>query len=150
MGTEITGHLELVYPSQYVKAADLQGRDVTVVIEKVEYENLVMQGGRKDRKACITMLARNGRRLGKRWVVGKTVLRQIGAAIGSLIVREWKGREITMYPTTCKGKSGGMVECIRVRVHANPDATEIPDEMAKDPEPLPPEFMAEVHGEGES
>lgn len=141
-GEALRGHLELVYPSEYVKAADLRGRDVTVIIHDVTRENLVMVGGKKDRKAVVTMRLRNkdgspGQVLGKRWVVGKTVLRQIGASTKSNIIGEWIGREITMYPTTCRGKEGKEVECIRVRVRVDQHANEVPDDMAAEPEPMP-------------
>jgi hypothetical protein len=146
-GEPLRGHLELVYPSQYVKAADLKGNDVTVIVEDITRENLVMVGGKKDRKAVITMRARNkdgtpGKLLGKRWVVGKTVLRQIGASTKSAIIGEWIGQEITMYPTICRGKEGKDVECIRVRVRVDPRANDVPEDMAAEPEAAP-EFDAE-------
>jgi len=139
-GEVLRGHLELVYPSEYVKAADLVGKDVTVVIHDIRRENLVMVGGKKDRKAVIVMRSRDrdgtqGRVLGKRWVVGKTVLRQIGATLKSTIMDEWLGKEVTLYPTTCRGKEGKEVECIRVRVRVDHAANEVPAEMAAEPEP---------------
>lgn len=141
-GEALRGHLELVYPSEYVKAADLRGRDVTVIIADITKETLVMVGGKKDRKAVITMRARNkdgspGQLLGKRWVVGKTVLRQIGAATGEKVMANWLGKEVTMCPTTCRGKEGKEVECIRVRVRVDQHANEVPDDMAAEPEPMP-------------
>jgi hypothetical protein len=147
-GEALRGHLELVYPSEYVKAADLKGRDVTVIIHDVTKENLVMVGGKKDRKAVVTMRARNkdgtpGQVLGKRWVVGKTVLRQIGASTKSNIIDEWIGREVTLYPTTCRGKEGKDVECIRVRVRVDQQANDVPDDMAAEPEPHA-DFVDEV------
>ena len=35
MGERITGHFELLYPSDYVKAADLGGKDLTVAIDQI-------------------------------------------------------------------------------------------------------------------
>lgn len=142
---EITGHLELVYPSKYVKAADLRGKDVTVVIDRVLEENLVMVGGKRDRKAVVVMRSLQGKPIEKRWVVGKTVLRQIGEAVGEKVVKKWSGKSVTMYPTTCRGTQGGMVECIRVRVKTNLRADEIPEDMAAPAEP-PPEFVDEAEG----
>ena len=141
-GEPLRGHLELVYPSEYVKAADLKGRDVTIIIADITKEMLVMVGGKKDRKAVIHMRARNrdgspGKVLGKRWVVGKTVLRQIGAATKSTDMGEWIGKEVTMFPTACRGKEGKEVECIRVRVRVDQHANEVPEDMASDPEPTP-------------
>ena len=134
-GQDITGHFQLVYPTEYIKAPDLRGKDVTVTIARVAWENLVMEGGRRDRKAVIHMT--NARRvpLGKRWVVGKTVLKQIAASVGSPDVSQWIGRQVTMYPTTCKGKAGETMECIRVRVRVSQAATEIPEDMAQAPAP---------------
>ncbi len=132
----ISGHLELLYPSEYVKAADLRGKDVTVIIDHLEWENLVMAGGKKDRKVVVHLRSVAGKRLEKRWVIGKTVLRQISAALGDeKDVSKWGGGKITMYPTTCRGASGGMVECIRVRHKVNQGAVEIPEDMAATPTP---------------
>jgi hypothetical protein len=50
---EITGHFALVYPSRYIKAADLRGQDVTVTIRRVCLETIEMEGGRKDEKAVL-------------------------------------------------------------------------------------------------
>lgn len=131
----ITGHLELLYPSEYVKAADLRGKDVTVVIDHLEWENLVMAGGKRDRKVTVHLRSVGGKKLEKRWVVGKTVLRQIASAAGETAVEKWSGKTITLYPTTCRGKEGKDVECIRVRTRANAHATEVPDDMAAAPKP---------------
>ena len=144
-GQEITGHFQLVYPTEYIKAPDLRGKDVTVTIARVAWENLVMEGGRRDRKAVVHMTNSRGAPLGKRWVVGKTVLKQIAASIGSPNVDTWKGRQVTMYPTTCKGKAGETMECIRVRVRVSQQATEIPQDMAQ--APAPREFLDEAEGD---
>lgn len=133
---KITGHLELLYPSEYVKAADLKGKDVTVVIDHLTWENLVMAGGKKDRKVTVHLKSARGVALEKRWVVGKTVLRQIAASLGGETdVSKWSGGKITMYPTTCKGGTGATVECIRVRVRVNQSATEVSEEMSAAPAP---------------
>lgn len=134
-GQDITGHFQLVYPTEYIKAPDLRGKDVTVTIARVAWENLVMEGGRRDKKAVIHMTNSRGVRLGKRWVVGKTVLKQLAASVGSPDVSQWIGRQVTMYPTTCKGKAGETMECIRVRVRVSQTATEIPEDMAQAPAP---------------
>jgi hypothetical protein len=128
-GKELTGHFALVYPGQYIKAADLHDRDVTIIIECVREEHLVMKGGRKDKKACVTMRSLKGVLLERRWVVGKTVLAEIAAATGETKIANWKGKRITLYPTTCRGQEGKMVECIRVRFKASRVAEEPPEDM---------------------
>ncbi len=145
----ISGHLELLYPSKYVKAADLKSKDVTVVIDHAEWEDLVMQGGKRDRKVALHIRSVKGKPIEKRWIVGKTVLRQIAAACdGEKDVAKWSGKPVTMYPTTCRGADGKMQECIRVRVKTNPRADDIPEDMAALPTP-PPAFVDEVEGEGD-
>lgn len=135
-GKAITGHVELIHPSKYIKAADLRGKDVTVVIDKLEWEDLVMAGGKRDRKVAIVMRSKAGRVLEKKWIAPKTVLRQIAAVLAEKDVGKWGKGEVTLYPTTCRGADGGMVECIRVRVRTNARAGDVPEDMAA---PVPPE-----------
>lgn len=138
---EVTGDHRLVYPSKYLKAVDLRGKDVTIVIDHVTMTDLVMAGGKTDRKAVIHMRSVAGKLLEKTWPVGNTVLGQIAEALDRKVVREWKGGRVTMYPTTCRGKKGETVDCIRVRLRENPRASEPTDEMAAPPRP---EFVEEA------
>lgn len=144
----ITGHLELLYPSKYVKAADLRGKDVTVIIDHAEWENLVMQGGKRDRKVALHLRSTKGTVLEKRWIVGKTVLRQIAKSTGKKNVEAWSGERVTMYPDTCRGADGTQVECIRVRLKVNTRAEEVPEDMAA-PVVETPAFVDEAGAEGE-
>ncbi len=147
-GAAIVGHVDLVYPTKYVKAADLKGRDVTIVIERVAWENLVMAGGKRDRKAAIHMRSTGGKALDKLWIVGKTVLKQIAKATGEREIGKWGGQRVTMYPTTCRGGGGEEMECIRVRVRTSATANEIPEDMAATPLPTP-DFADEAEGSEE-
>lgn len=136
MGEPVCGHVDLVYPSKYVKAADLNGKDVTVKIVKVEWETLVMRGNKKERKVVMTMASRSGKTLGKAFVLNKTNLKQIGDTVGEKKVERWPGHEVTLYPTTDRF-GPKVVECIRVRARVNQHTSEVPDDMAQDPEPAP-------------
>lgn len=129
MGPPITGHVDLVFPSQYLKAADLKGREVTVVIAGINIENLIMVGGVRDRKPAISMTTVNGRPIEKRWIIPKTVAKQIAATLNEKRVERWVGQRVTMYPTTCKGQRGEEVECIRVKVRVSQTQEEPPAEM---------------------
>ena len=131
----ITGHVDLVYPTKYVKAADLKGRDVTIVIERVTWEPLVMAGGKRDTKAAVHMRSAGGKVLEKMWIVGKTVLKQIAKATGERDIGKWSGKRVTMYPTTCRGGGGEEMECIRVRVRTSQTAVDVPEDMAAAPLP---------------
>lgn len=144
-GTKLTGHLELLHPSKYVKAADLRGKDVTVVIDYLTRENLIMAGGKRDQKIAISLRSVGGKSLDKKLIVGKTVLRMIGGAIGDRHVERWSGCRITLYPTTCRGADGSTVECIRVRVRTAQTQEEPPAEMTAPVDPK--DFMDEVGDE---
>jgi hypothetical protein len=139
--------LELLYPSEYVKAADLRGKDVTVVIDHCEWEDLVMAGGKRDRKVAVHLRSVSGKKLEKRLIVGKTNLRGIAATTGEKVVEKWSGAKIALYPTTCRGADGKQVECIRVRVRADQRAGELPEEMTATPAPRV-DFVDEAEADG--
>ena len=128
-GPKISGHLELLYPSNYIKAADLRGKDVPVVIDHLRWENLIMAGGKRDKKAAVVMRSVGGQLLERTWIIGITVLREIGHTVGTPNTTEWSGKRITLYPTTCRGKEGKTVECIRVRGRPSTSRDEPPEEM---------------------
>lgn len=102
-------HYRLLYPSKYVGAWDLNG-DTEVTIEKViEGEELVCEGGKKDYKPILVLKGAT-----KKFVLGKTNAKSVGKVLGN-DTSDWPGKKITLYPTTCSGKGGEIVECIRVR-----------------------------------
>lgn len=138
---ELTGHFALVYPSRYIKAADLMGQNVTVTILRVRKETIEMEGGKKDDKAVLYIADARGKPLQKTWVAGKTVLKQIAATLGDPSIGTWKGKQVTMYPTTCKSKGGETVECIRVRPRVLQGSHEMPADMTAgdDAAPAPAE-----------
>lgn len=136
----IVGHYALLFPTDYVKACDLKGRDVTVSIDHLEYELLQMQGGKKERKVVAYLRAVGkdgspGAMLGKRLVMNKTNMKSIAKVAGDPDVSKWAGTRITLWPTMCRGADGSQVECIRVRVRTNTNAAEVPAEMSEAPAP---------------
>jgi hypothetical protein len=131
----VTGHVDLAYPTKYVKAADLRGNDVTVRIVCLEVDVLVMQGGKREKKNVLTMASVQGKTLGKQLVLNKTNAKLIASQHGPL-VEQWEGKAITLYPTTTKcGRE--MVECVRVRGRVTSGANEVPEDMAAEPEQTP-------------
>lgn len=147
MGKPITGHVDLVFPSKYLKAADLRGKDVTVIIQAIEWESLVMVGGKRDIKPAITMQTATGRVIEKKWITPKTVLKMIAAATGEKHVDKFIGKKVTMYPDKCRGADGKEVECIRVRVKPSQSREEPPPEMMAPVEAK--DFVDEVEGGAE-
>lgn len=129
-----TGHFRLLFPSNHICAADLRGSDVTVLVDRLEHQELRVEGGRKETKLVLFMRTPKGTPLGKSFVLNKTNAKTIAGLYGP-VVEAWKGKAITVYPTTCKlGRE--TVECIRVRQRAG-RATEIPAEFAAPPPPVP-------------
>lgn len=144
----LTGHHALVYPTEYVKAADLKGRDVTVVIDAIMMEMLTMVGGKREEKAVVTLRTVAGKPLGKRLILNKTNLRSIAGVLSEPMVHLWPGGRVTLYPTTCRGGDGKEQECVRVRVRVNANAADVPEAMAE--APVPRTEFADEAGETEA
>ena len=103
---------ELMFPSQFLCAEDLKGRDVTVTIENVSGDDLMCQGGKKKHAFLLSFVGKN-----KKLVMNKTNATAIAKMLGTE-ARKWQGQSITLYPTTCKfGKD--TVTCIRIRETAD-------------------------------
>lgn len=101
-------HDQLMHPTDYLAAVELKGRDVTLTIATVQFEDLQMQGGKKERKPVLSF---NGTK--KKLVVNKTNADSIAQMYGTK-ADEWPGKRITLYPTmTMVGRK--QEPCIRVR-----------------------------------
>jgi hypothetical protein len=96
-------------PSKYLKTADLQGRQVRVVIESLHKEELTSRDGETE---SLHVMAFRGKT--KRLVLKPTNLNLIATLHGDE-TDHWIGKEITLYPS--KDRFGTkMVDCIRVMV----------------------------------
>lgn len=101
-------HFKLLYPSEYIAAPDLMGKDVAVTIEKVAVETVIGTDGKKQDKPVVCFKGHK-----KRMVMCKTNARTIAGHHGN-DTDKWIGQRITLYPTTCQA-FGETKECIRVR-----------------------------------
>lgn len=101
-------HWKLMYPSEYVAACDLHGKDSKVVIERVDIEAVVGSDGKKQDKPVVWF-----RGAKKRMVLCKTNAKAVAKQHGN-DTDGWVGKSITIYPTTCMA-FGEEKECIRVR-----------------------------------
>lgn len=100
------------FSSNYIKASDLQGRDVPVVIRGVEIEPV---GRDKDQKPVIYFRGKE-----KGMVLNKTNANAISKLYGA-DTNGWLGKSIIIYPTETEF-GGETVECIRIRLKAGPGA----------------------------
>jgi len=101
-------NVELMFPSKYLKAADLMGKDVAVVIESVKGEELQTTAG-KTYKYVVSFKGKE-----KLLVLNKTNAKAIASALNEPKAAKWAGRQITLFPTTCDA-FGKRADCIRVR-----------------------------------
>jgi hypothetical protein len=96
------------FPSKFLKAEDLQKREVKVVIDRIILEDL----GDEEKPIAYFQGKQKG------LVLNKTNASKIAAALGD-DTDEWEGKEIILYPDVASYQ-GRMVDCIRVRVPAAP------------------------------
>ena len=113
-------HVDLLYPSQYLAASDLKGRDVTLTISRMEHEQLYRKGGGKEWKWVLYFREmeqrhkKDPRKPNKRLVLNKKKHPDAIAAIYGNETNDWIGKRITLYPT--KDNFGNkLVDCIRIR-----------------------------------
>ncbi len=96
-----------IFPSKYVKAADLQGRTVTLAIKELRVEEMG-HGTEKERKPVLYF-----ERATKGLVLNRTNAMIIAGLYGDES-DDWLGKRISLYPARVKA-FGEMQDCIRVR-----------------------------------
>lgn len=106
-------NIDQAFPTKYLAAHDLSGRDVTVQIASVALEEV----GQGDTKPVVYFQGAN-----KGLVLNKTNAHRIADMYG-VETDNWRGKPITLYPseTDFQGKT---VPCIRIRLQTQ-TATEI-------------------------
>jgi hypothetical protein len=97
-----------IFPSKYVKAADLQGRTVTLTIKELRVEEMLNHSNEKERKPVLHF-----ERATKGLVLNRTNAMIIAALYGDES-DDWTGKRISIYPTRVKA-FGTMQDAIRVR-----------------------------------
>jgi hypothetical protein len=124
--TEIVMTRDEVFPSPYLKVADLKGKPRIVTIESARYETLKGLDGKETPK--IVLYFKN---VPKSLPLNVTNFDAVCDATGFLDTEDWPGQQIELYPTktTMGGKT---VDCIRIRP---PSA---PRPAAAAPPPPPP------------
>lgn len=122
------------FPSDYLKAADLNERPVNVTVKAVKIEEV---GRDKDQKPVLYFQGKT-----KGMVLNKTNSRTIAKIVGSEETDDWNGVEIQLYPTETEF-AGEMVDCIRIRANkAQPGKAPASQSRAPQPPPVDDEFHA--------
>ncbi len=87
-------HVDLLFPSKYLKAADLRGQPAKVIIEHITpRDELQMKGGQKEKKPVVTLRGED-----KKWVLNKTNSQAIAKVYGPK-PSTWIGQAIVIIPT---------------------------------------------------
>jgi hypothetical protein len=110
-------HVDLLFPSKYIKAADLMDKPegAPLTISRIEKETLKMQDGSEEEKWVVHFdeWSSQPEDKRKRLVLNKTNAISIATVHGNE-TDEWKGKKITLYATTCMA-FGSRQDCIRIQ-----------------------------------
>ncbi len=110
-----------VFPSKYLKAADLNGKPYIVIIESAPYETLKGLDGKEAQK--IVLHFKNAE---KTLPLNLTNFDAVCDATGCLDTEDWPGQKIELYPSRTP-MGGKTVDCIRIRrPSSRPTATAAP------------------------
>lgn len=97
------------FPSKYLKATDLGDDNVTVTIDRVDFEDIQTETGQKERKPILYFRGKQ-----KGLVLNKTNASKISDLLASSDTDAWGGGKITLYATetTFQGRT---MPCIRIK-----------------------------------
>lgn len=98
-----------LYDKAYIYSYDLEGKDVTVTIEKVIGGTLIGTGGKSNKKPVLHFKGTE-----KGLGLNITNARVIAGLYGGFDSESWIGKRITLYPTTTTF-GAATVDCIRIR-----------------------------------
>lgn len=133
-------HPDLLFPSKYLKAADLRGKRVPVVIESIDPRgSLKGKNGKDDTKPIVTLKGKD-----KEWVLNKTNATTLAKIYGNEVTA-WLGKVVVLYGTRIQA-GGEEVDAVRVDeaatraahekagnsapIEHNPDTGEVESESA--------------------
>jgi hypothetical protein len=125
-----------MYDRDFIYSYDLDGRDVTVVIDRVTAGEVTGTGGKKSKKPVLYMRGKE-----KGLALCKTNARTIASLYGSTNTDDWIGKAITLYPA--KTMFGGEeVDCIRIR-NVAPKPRGATSKRSEEPVPEPDQMDPE-------
>jgi hypothetical protein len=122
---------DAVFPSKYLKAADLGGRSLVLEIQSAPQETLTGADGRQDQKTVLYFTRTN-----KKLPLNRINWDAVVDVTGEVDSDNWPGHKVELYPSTTELK-GQTVPCVRIRT---PNVRVRTPAMAK-PEAAPPSDM---------
>jgi hypothetical protein len=115
-----------IFPSKYLRSADLQGKPVVCQIDRALVETLKSAKGEDQTKVVLYFVGKK-----KSLPLNMTNFDSVADIAGDT-VEAWRGHRIEIFPTTTS-MSGRIVDCIRVR----PPTHELPIKPAPRAKPAP-------------
>jgi len=107
-------HYRKLLPSNYIGSWDLDGKEQTLTIDRIERRDVfVPESGKEEPKVIISF-----KEARKHWVANRTNLDRI-ASIHGPETDNWVGKKITIMPTKVKA-FGKMVDAVRVKYDDKP------------------------------
>ncbi len=103
-------HVDLMFPSRYLKAADFEGKPVALTISEVIRDKVQMATGQKAEKYILRF-----KETDKELILNKTNAKGIAKLLREPKAVNWAGSTIVLKPTTCEA-FGEIVDCIRVEM----------------------------------
>lgn len=116
-------HWKKMMDRDYIFAFDLDGKDVTLTIERVVAGTVIGERGKKNKKPVLFFKETKADETGKKkGLAYNTTNCKTTAALYGDEVDNWIGKRVTLYPTTTEF-GGKTVDCIRVRPRIPTGAT---------------------------
>jgi len=103
-------HVDLMFPSRYLRAVDFDGKSVTLTIREVKRDSLRLATGGLAEKYVLSFAETE-----KMLVLNKTNAKAVAKVLQEPKAVNWAGAKIVLKPTTCEA-FGEIVACIRVEM----------------------------------
>jgi hypothetical protein len=123
-------NINAAFPSKYIKAAEVPEEGVSLLIDRLEVDDVDGKGTRKP----VLYFAKAKKGL----VLNVTNSKKIAALLGTAETDEWSGHAITLYRSETE-YAGETVECIRIRAAKNGKAPAV-----EAPKPKPAALETEL------
>ncbi len=101
---------EILFPSAYLQADDLKGKDWTLTIASVKKEELHVRGANKKMGKVVIGFERARKKFVCNVTNAETIVDIYGKEASA-----WLGKAVTLYPTKVRFGPKGMVDAIRIR-----------------------------------
>jgi hypothetical protein len=122
-GETAMANIDDFYPSKFLRASDLKGKEITVTIDRVEAEEFEQDGVKRPKP--VVHFRNNGL---KALVLNKTNSTRIATALGNKDTDAWTGKQVRLFPDMEEFK-GQVHEVVRVRRAPAPIGEDLNDEV---------------------